>query len=125
MSYGSPYHHPGNYQERDGCITVFLLGLGAIHILYLAFICFGLTLVSVDGFLGFFVLVEIGLVIATLSGIIALWNWKRWGYTLLMTLYVISIILAIISADVNSALIRLLLLGLLYLLYRDRMEALE
>ncbi|HEY7419251.1 MAG TPA: hypothetical protein VH593_28975 [Ktedonobacteraceae bacterium] len=110
--------------ERGGCLTAWLIlwGIGSILGILLSFVVFGAS-----DFLGLLVLVN---GILALAGVIGTWQFKRWGYYLLMTLCSINLIINLISlfsgggtsTSGGSIVGEILGILILYLLVREKWE---
>jgi hypothetical protein len=115
-------------RERDGCMTAFLLVIGGLQAFAIVLLCLGMTqLGEIDGGGGLGFILILGLITAG-AGLVCtmgLWNWQAWGYSGLLILYGISIVLNLLSAEFGQAVISALVMGILYLLYRDKTHLLD
>jgi hypothetical protein len=117
-----------NYQaapERGGCLTAWLIfmGVGSVLGILIALIALGKL-----GILGLLLLPG---AILSLMGVVGTWQFKKWGYYLLMTLYGISLFSSFITlcvttgGSIGSIVITVLLMLILYLLVRERWTMFE
>jgi hypothetical protein len=85
--------------ERGGCLTAWLilLGIGDVLAIVGALIAF-----SQPGYGLLGLLLLIGAVLA-FAGVIGTWQFKRWGYYSIMTLYGINVVIGVISLCVSSS----------------------
>ncbi len=131
MSYGNyQAPPPPNYPRfsehvppdgRSGCMTLFLVGLGAMHVVAAVIFCEGISRIN-NGLLG---IVGGIIIFGGLIGIIGLWNWQKWGYYTLMAVFGINLLLGFASGDLREVIVRGLVLGALFQLYNDKMELLN
>ncbi len=121
--------------ERGGCLTAWLilLGIGDVLAMVGALIAFSQPGYGLVG-----LLILIGAVLA-IVGVIGTWQFKRWGYYLIMTLYGINVVIGVISICVSSSSGTPISTGssigsiiggaigmlILYLLVREKWEAFE
>jgi len=119
------------YRDRGGCLTAWLLLLGTGSLIGLLI---GLIAFSQSVILGGILLIGGAVSFAGVSGT---WRLKKWGYNLLMTLYVINIVIGVLGLCVSSSLSlgsvsslgsivgALVAMLILFLLVHDRWEAFE
>ncbi len=127
MSYGNyqappPPSDPPR-RNRDGCMTLFLLGLGILQTISAVFFLLGVTQINfgwVDIFSGI-------IIFGGLIAIMGLWSWQKWGYYTLMAVFGIDLMVAVglAAGTIEWILLRLLMMSVLYLLYRDKMALLK
>lgn len=118
-------------RERGGCLS-FLLGV--LFVLHFFGICYSIgqstELNREFGDMGesaitLFICLSVGANIAIVVAIAAFWNWKRWGYQLLLGLYGFNALLNFCSGSIGQSIVNVILIGLLLFLTTDIEHMLE
>ena len=123
-SYTADDYKPG----RGGCLITWLVVAGVANVLLLILTFIGLGLVKAISASD---IVGIILNVLVIAGIVGMWRWKKWGYYLLIWMFIGSTVLRIFmlfSGGGSSGIIVGTIVGgvlgplILYLLVRDKLE---
>ncbi|HEX4203045.1 MAG TPA: hypothetical protein VHZ51_02380 [Ktedonobacteraceae bacterium] len=114
--------------DRGGCLTTWLVVAGIVNVLLLILTFIGLGVVKTISALD---IVGIIFNVLVIVAIVGMWRWKKWGYYLLLGMFIGSIVLRIFTLLGSSGSFGYLLgtivgggivLLIMYLLVRDKLE---
>ncbi len=115
-------------RERGGCLTAFI---GYIVIVNIGVLLLTLSVrtslpsAADTGMVDFLVGIQALFTGAALFCAYGLWNWKKWGYQGLMALYGLNIVLSILSGQLNAITGSFVGIALLYYVMKDKRHLLE
>lgn len=114
-------------KERGGCLSLFLgfAFLGNLFFLLYYLVTFSEFRGALDAGWSILLFGIFAIQVGIFVSVVALWNWKQWGYNGLMAGYVLNIVLSLLTGAFTSITGSVIGIAILYYLMKDKIHLLD